>query len=396
MKYKNYVSDKLVLSFWGYRLFGEQDIEETVKVWKDAFFNVGLSFINRPDENREKEMIKLLDCCEKYSLKLIIYDDRIHCHRLREMSEEAYENAVINSVEKFASHPATAAFLISDEPDKNTLPLVGKALEILRKHTDIPGFVNFFPMWRSKDYVDLMGVEGENIDKLYVDFGKKYGQGVIAYDCYDSMNARAPEYSPNGHFDNLNTYYKIAKELNVPLWTSLLCTGHMTFRMPTLIDFRWQLATALAHGVTGIQWFMLYDGKSKCGDSPIDLYNERQPTYWDLRKVQREFMTDVGDLICDLELEEVNHLPFVYGGTSAYVDGLDKYLEHFSEDYRDFAIISRFRHKETGNVWYMFVNGSRVAGNRFKYKFREPYEHSSGEAWVDPGRFQLIELRGKE
>lgn len=397
MRYENYLSDKMVLSFWGYRRFGSQDIEETVKMWKDAGFTIALSFINQPHENREKEMLQLLDCCQKNDLKLILYDDRIHCHRLREMSEAEYEAAVENSVAKFGAHPATAAFLLSDEPTKDTLPFLGKALDILKKHTDIPGFVNFFPMWRSKDYVDLMGVSGGEIDKVYVDFAQKHGMQCIAYDCYDSMNTlRSPEYAPNGHFDNLNTFYAIAKKLNVPLWTSLLCTGHMTFKQPNLIDFRWQLSTALAHGVKGVQWFMLYDGDDKCGDSPIDVYNERQPSYWDLRKVQREFMKDLGDLIPKLELEEVNHTPYTYGGTGLYVDGMDPYIEHFSLDYRDLAIISRFRHKETGRIWYMLVNASREAGNRLHCKFRAPYAHLSNSFWVDPGRVVMIELKEQE
>lgn len=354
------INNQLLLSFWGYRRFGQQDTKSTVEMWKDAGFNTVLSFIYPKDYQKPSDMIELLDLCAENNLKVILYDDRIHCHRLQEMSEDEYEKAVIRSVKEFGNHPAAVAFFVSDEPNKDTLPLAEKAVQIVQKHSPIPAFVNFYPMWRSKDYVDLVGVAGSEIDKLYSRFIKNTGLGCLAYDCYGAMSVRDTETEMNVFFDNLNTYYKIAKETGVPLVTSLLCTGHWSFKQPNLSDLRWQISVALAHGVKGVQWFMLYDNDEKLGDSPIDIYNERQPSYYDLRKVNREFLTDLGDLIPKLELEEVYHYAKSYGGTQTYAEGYDEYLKSFTAKYRDHAIISRFRHKETGRIWYMFVNTSRI------------------------------------
>lgn len=392
----NYIVDGLALGFWGYRKFGKQDTVESVKAWKDAGFNVALSFIFTKDDKKE-DMLALLDACEEEGLKVILYDDRIHCHRLMEMEEGDYERAVIRSVDEFARHPAAAAFFVSDEPNKDTLSLAEKAVQIVQKHSPIPAFVNFYPMWRSKDYVDLVGVEGSQIGKLYSRFVKNTGLSCLAYDCYGAMNLRDPETETNVFFDNLNTYSQIAKEAGVPLWTSLLCTGHWAFKQPTLADMRWQLSAALAHGAKGVQWFMLYDTDERVGDSPIDIYNEKQPSYYDLRKVNREFSADLGELMPKLELEEVYHYVKSYGGTQQYAEGYDEYLKSFTAKYRDHAIISRFRHKKTGRVWYMFVNTSRTAGNQFKFRFGDPFEGCSGECWLDVGRYRLIELKeGKE
>ena len=393
---QHFITDKLALSFWGYRSFGSQDTSESVKMWKDAGFNVVLSFIYHTKEDRTAEMLELLDACYASGLKVILYDDRIHCHRLQEMSEETYEQAVIRSVEEFGSHPAAAAFFVSDEPNKDTIPLAEKAVKIVGKHSPIPAFVNFYPMWRSKDYTDLVGVPGGEIDKLYTGFAKRSGMKCLAYDCYGTMNQREPETETDVYFDNLNTYYKIAKEADIPLWTSLLCTGHWAFKQPTLADMRWQLATALAHGVKGVQWFMLYDNNDNMGDSPIEIYNEKQPSYYDMRKVNREFMAGLGELIPKLDLLEVYHYGRSYGGTQLYAEGYDEYLKSFQEKYRDHAIISRFRHRETGRIWYMLVNSSRVAGNQFTYRFAPPYEHLNGSVWLDVGRYKMIELKEKE
>lgn len=391
------INNQLLLSFWGYRRFGQQDTKSTVEMWKDAGFNTVLSFIYPKDYQKPSDMIELLDLCAENNLKVILYDDRIHCHRLQEMSEDEYEKAVIRSVKEFGNHPAAVAFFVSDEPNKDTLPLAEKAVQILQKHSPIPAFVNFYPMWRSKDYVDLVGVAGSEIDKLYSRFIKNTGLGCLAYDCYGAMSVRDTETEMNVFFDNLNTYYKIAKETGVPLVTSLLCTGHWSFKQPNLSDLRWQISVALAHGVKGVQWFMLYDNDEKLGDSPIDIYNERQPSYYDLRKVNREFLTDLGDLIPKLELEEVYHYAKSYGGTQTYAEGYDEYLKSFTAKYRDHAIISRFRHKETGRIWYMFVNTSRISGNLFQFRFASPYEHCSGECRPDIGRYYMVELKeGKE
>ena len=391
------INNQLLLSFWGYRRFGQQDTKSTVEMWKDAGFNNVLSFIYPKDYQKPSDMIELLDLCAENNLKVILYDDRIHCHRLQEMSEDEYEKAVIRSVKEFGNHPAAVAFFVSDEPNKDTLPLAEKAVQIVQKHSPIPAFVNFYPMWRSKDYVDLVGVAGSEIDKLYSRFIKNTGLGCLAYDCYGAMSVRDTETEMNVFFDNLNTYYKIAKETGVPLVTSLLCTGHWSFKQPNLSDLRWQISVALAHGVKGVQWFMLYDNDEKLGDSPIDIYNERQPSYYDLRKVNREFLTDLGDLIPKLELEEVYHYAKSYGGTQTYAEGYDEYLKSFTAKYRDHAIISRFRHKETGRIWYMFVNTSRISGNLFQFRFASPYEHCSGECRPDIGRYYMVELKeGKE
>ena len=391
------INNQLLLSFWGYRRFGQQDTKSTVEMWKDAGFNTVLSFIYPKDYQKPSDMIELLDLCAENNLKVILYDDRIHCHRLQEMSEDEYEKAVIRSVKEFGNHPAAVAFFVSDEPNKDTLPLAEKAVQIVQKHSPIPAFVNFYPMWRSKDYVDLVGVAGSEIDKLYSRFIKNTGLGCLAYDCYGAMSVRDTETEMNVFFDNLNTYYKIAKETGVPLVTSLLCTGHWSFKQPNLSDLRWQISVALAHGVKGVQWFMLYDNDERLGDSPIDIYNERQPSYYDLRKVNREFLTDLGDLIPKLELEEVYHYAKSYGGTQTYAEGYDEYLKSFTAKYRDHAIISRFRHKETGRIWYMFVNTSRISGNLFQFRFASPYEHCSGECRPDIGRYYMVELKeGKE
>lgn len=387
--------DKMVLSFWQYSPFKGRDMRASVMEWKEAGFNVGFSFKFHVDDTCQDKMLELLDCCHENGMKLIMFDDRLHCNRLEEISEEEYRQTVLRSVEEFGRHPAAEAFFICDEPGKDKLLLAERAVKIISEVSPIPAMVNFFPMWRSKDYVDLMGVMGADIVDLYSGFAQRSGLTCMAYDCYGCMNNRDPEEDMELYFDNLNTYYKTARKANIPLWTSLLCTGHWHFKQPTLSDMRWQVSTALAHGVQGIQWFMLYDNEDGLGDSPIDIYGDKQPSYFDLKKTNREIMAEVGEIIPQLELEEVYHYARAFGRTQLYTK-CDIYLKDFEAKYRDHAVISRFRHKETGRIWYMFVNGSREAGNFFRFTFGAPYEHVSGCRWLSAGKCCLIELREEE
>ena len=389
-----FLSDKLLISFWQYCSFDGRDMQESVKSWKEAGFNFGFSFKYLVNDTCKEKMIELLDCCQANDMKLIMFDDRLHCHRLREMCEDEYRKQVLRSVEEFGNHPAAAAFFVCDEPNKDTLPLAEKAVKIINEVSPIPALVNFYPMWRSKDYVDLMGVMGADIENLYSKFVKTSGLGCIAYDCYGCMNIREPESDMEIYFDNLNTYYRTAQKANVPLWTSLLCTGHWSFKQPNLSDMRWQMSTALAHGVKGIQWFMLYDNGDGLGDSPIDIHNEKQQSFYDLKKVNREYMEQFGSIIPNLELEEVYHYGKTYGRTQLYTK-CDEYLKDFVSKYEDFAIISRFKHNKTGRSWYMFVNGSMKAGNHFTYSFAEPYGYLNGCIWLSAGKSFIIELKEK-
>ena len=56
---KKVFGEKFLLSFWGYRLFGQQDTKETVRMWRDAGFNTAISFIYRQGSGTKEEMLEL-------------------------------------------------------------------------------------------------------------------------------------------------------------------------------------------------------------------------------------------------------------------------------------------------------------------------------------------------
>lgn len=382
--------DKFVLSFWGYRDFGRQDAEETVKMWKDAGFNVAFSFIYRTNGDYTAQMQELLRLCEKYEMKLILYEDRIHVHRLKEDGEEKYREAVLRAVREFAHYPAAYAFFIMDEPNKEMLPYMRRALEIIGELSPLPAFVNFFPTWNAPDYEECMGVTQDETANLYVPLIKETGLPWTAYDCYSAQNCRDEEGGAESYFRNLNIFRHISEKAGTPLMTSLLSTGHWHYRTPTLGDFRFQLYSAVAHGVKGIQWFMLYDGVDDAmfGDSPIDEFNSETSTYYDMRKVNREFGEYYGDKVIKLRLDAVYHYIKSYGGTPLYADGCDAVIGKFVAEYKEFMIVSRFTHEETGKTWIMVVNGNREKSNRV---WIDTVGGKKVNQYLRPGGFYLFE-----
>ncbi|MBQ4268474.1 MAG: hypothetical protein IJB97_02360 [Clostridia bacterium] len=384
---------EMVFNFWQYCHFGERDMKQAVQDWKDGGFNVATSFVLDPEMNSQ-DMVDLLDECQANDIKLILYDNRVAYAQLYRLGEEEYRKVVKEVVEQVGKHPAAYAFFLGDEPAHWIMETAKQATKIVNELSPIPAFVNFNPVWRSKDFNALVGVDADEIESLYIPFVKESKMPWLAYDHYGAMVSRAEfkESGKNAYFYNLNKFYNMAKEAGVPLWTSLLCTKHWQYKLPTQDEMRWLASTAIAHGVQGIQWFMLYNGEKAWWESPIDEYNERQPSYYDLRRVNRQFRRKLGELIPKLELEEVLHYGHFYGDTRPWADGYYDYLKVFRMKYAGDAIISRFRHKETGKIWYMFVNASMTDGNVLTYEFYDEYKHKNGGGPLEAGCFWFVEL----
>ena len=64
------------LGFWNYAPFGVIKNKEVVKDWLEVGSNLPMSFVFDYKTTDKKEMLELLDECQKYNLKLIVSDTR--------------------------------------------------------------------------------------------------------------------------------------------------------------------------------------------------------------------------------------------------------------------------------------------------------------------------------
>ena len=131
-------------------------------------------------------------------------------------------------------------------------------------------FVSDYQLQHKYDYEDVL-----------VDAITRSSLSMVSYDNYTQCYNRNKEYGLDMYFDNLRIYSNVAKRCGVSLWTTLLSVGHWSYRIPSEDDLRWQISTAVAHGVNAILWFYLYarELEDDFRGSPFDLFYRKTATY---------------------------------------------------------------------------------------------------------------------
>jgi hypothetical protein len=117
-------------------------------------------------------------------------------------------------------------------------------------------------------------------------------------------------------FENLRLFGEAADRNGIPMWTTLLSTGHYNYRCPTEDDLRWQLNNAAIHGAKGVMWWFLYQHRPY--DSyrlpPVDELGGRTETFGWLSRTDRTFLRAHADLLFGLERVGTMHATQVWGG----------------------------------------------------------------------------------
>ena len=67
---------KFKISFWNYEKMGVIDAKKAVADWKDAGFNLAMTFEYRAEVDSPAQMIELLDECQKKNIQAIVCDKR--------------------------------------------------------------------------------------------------------------------------------------------------------------------------------------------------------------------------------------------------------------------------------------------------------------------------------
>lgn len=398
------LKNELVLSFWQYLDFSQMSQEELsgcVGEWKDLCMNLGYSFWYDPDKCPEQRMLDLLDDCHRNGMQLIIVHSRLHWDYLKRHGAEKYEAEAKDCIARFGSHPACFGFMIGDEPNAGVWETAKLATKIVQRNTDKVAFLNFNPPWFGEQFRALMGFPGEEYPQKLDEFIAETGLKVLCYDFYGSMCTHHRSHQINAHFRDLRMMHAVAAKRNIPCWNSGLSIGHWDFRVPSKDDLRWMLSTSVAHGMKGVLWFVLYQGRKPSAEgafrenwegAPYNPFGEKTETWYHLRDIQREFRIKYGDILPYLVLEDVHHYGRPYGGYDYYYDGCDAHIAHFESQYRTDAAISRFRDTRTGEPVYMIVNNSQEEKDCFRIEFPEAYKRFNTARWLNPGGSFMVRL----
>jgi hypothetical protein len=347
------------ISFWNYTnlvAHGQYMDEAEVAEWADAGFTVPQSPSYDPSDVKQMaHILHMLDWVQKHGMKLILSDPRCYARKgtVDSIISPDYVQGVYSAVEDFGKHPALFGFHVGDEPDADMKEAFFECYRVQKEIApDLHPFANLLPFFP--------GIEkraGTDTWANYLDeYSSKSKADLLSYDCYVQMNPGNAGW--NNYFENLKLYREASIRNGIPFWNTLLSVGHFRYRCPNYDEIRWQFNTTLACGANGILWFFYYmrEPHDNYRLSPVDELWDKTQTYYDVRRVQRDFHKRYGDLFTKLVCTRVMFYPEPFGGGKIFEpDGI---ISKVSPDTQNHPILIGEFTDIDGRRYVMIVNNS--------------------------------------
>lgn len=371
--------NKFPIGFWNYARTSQLG-PESVKDWSDLGMTLAMSPSYDPRRDKKKDMIAILDECEKHGIQVILCDSRIGWAGA--VSDPAeYEARFTACCEDFGHHPAVFGFHIGDEPwSKEAFEDCIAANRIQCKIAPhLTPFLNFLPYWEGMEK-DVL--HANTFEEWAVRMTRDSGLKQLCYDHYAQLNPE--ESGTDGYYKNLHKFSDASKAAGLPLWTTLLSVGHFRYRQPTEDDFRWQLNSAAACGCKGILWFFIYmrEPTSNYRLSPIDEFWERTESFARLSRVNRHFLKQYGDFFMNAEHLATYMIGKSYGDYPLFTDTISPLISSVTCDQDLPGVVSLFQ--KDGERYLCIVNNSPFASGMFKTRYRKEIQIIERLNWNGP------------
>ncbi len=352
------------LGFWNYVNAADQDAS-AVADWDDCGMTLTMSPNYQAGESDRNQFISLLDEAHRRNIGIILRDSRTNWKGAA-ADPEGYRARFRAALADLGSHPAVFGFHIGDEPNQHTKDDAVTALRIANEED--PNHTSFLNQNPYNAAIEAWVGAKDHYRQFLVDFSREGGAKLLCYDCYYQMNPG--DAGVEQYFTNLNVFSQAAKELGIPLWTTLLSVGHFRYRCPSEDDIRWQLYTALASGCKGILWFYFYMvNVVNYRLSPIDEHGKRTPTFDSLSRVQQTFLKREGQVMPKLKVTKVAHINRAYGGYELFLKGQDELLDWVTLT-DDMPAIATWYVHEDGSRYFSLVNNSQRESAQVKITFK--------------------------
>ena len=234
-----------------------------------------------------------------------------------------------------------------------------------------------------------MGTDIEGYKKNLIDFVRETGSKMISFDAYTQCAYTKKEYNKGEFIRNLQLFSEVAKETGTELFVSVLSAGHWNYRVPSEDDIRWQLGVCVAHGATGIFWFLFYQRflDENYRGMPINLFGERTHMYDVLSYENRVFMKYYSDKLQRCNLDSVSY----HGEPLGKPFKGDDEIISVKNVVNDCSVcISRWI-KDDGKHAYTFVNADMELPVRIEVRFGGAFIKQSRMLWLAPGQIIYID-----
>jgi hypothetical protein len=386
------------------------------KDWKEMGITVGRmpGFDHNKDD--EKDVLALLDACAEEGIMCFLTDHRCSMGEMFRLNgdEDAYRRGLEASLKVFGDHPALFGYDVGDEPAHDKILMAYSTYAIQREMAPhltpfmscagySPGGAEWMGLRSYRRYIDRL-VEGADPLLLF------HGSYALGCDITDEVL--------DGHFLTYKMYNDAMLRHRLPLWTTLLCTGHYNYHCPTADDLRWQINISACLGQKGLAWFNVYTYRPEENYRwpPINEFGERTHTFdwlsYELRRLQHTF----GPTLLKLDWQQAYHIGAPrWGGfpntiDSEYVKAVQPLtMEHpilvseftDKEGRPDVAVMNNSRDKygQIRITWHGQPKVFKVGWQGEEREYRRYFDDNWPEnpametgPWLAPGQMELYRL----
>lgn len=311
---------------------GEYSTIQHYRELRDAGFTISFTHTSTMEE-----AMQALDMCQRVGIKSIFT-----CKELHQAPEE--------TVRRVMSHPALGYYFLSDEPQNNDLPDLGRWASRVQSVDSIhPCYMNLLPSWvfTPETYAEHLRLFNEQVNLPQMSFDH--------YPIRQEENA-TPTVNPT-YYENLEFFRREAQRVGKPFWAFTLSTAHTPYPIPTLGHMRMQLYSDLAYGAQVLQYFTYWNPPTDIWnfhEAPIKADGKRSAVYKLVRTLNQEIQRQA-EVWLGCSVKDVAHLGTdIPSGTHS----LAALPQHFTriELLRGSALLSQI--ENNGKHYVMLLNTS--------------------------------------
>ena len=277
----------------------DEDAAITIGVWNGSHFDLSEEELS----NLQKAGVNLLVGTYTKNMDLGLFIDQCAKYDLNIIADQRPWNGMTPS---YINKDNFWGFCVYDEPFMEDLATLTKMKqEYSQKMGDRMFYVNMNPSYAN------IGVSYEKYLEAYID---ECGLEMLSFDNYSLMKDEetGDTYIREEYLYDFDVCSYYAREAGIPLWYTMLTSGHLWYINPTANDLVWQMNLAMTYGSTYLLHY---------------IYSSHEPTYLypmvDMEGKPTETYYKVSEANAAIRAWDHIYMNFEWLGTST-VEGTDE------------------------------------------------------------------------
>ena len=271
--------------------------EEQYRLIKEAGINVVYGLYNNAILNLN-DVFRSLQHASANDILYIVRD-----HQVSGAYEDEDYEILVSALSKYMNENGFGGVMVTDEPGTLSFDNLGNLHENFKKILpDKAFYINMLPNYASKNQLVNGAAGGSRSDDTitYERYMREYIEKVkpefYSFDFYPYVGLETGKIR-NGYFNQISTIKAICDQANIPYWVFIQASSWSpsSLRVPNEEEVNWQVATSLAYGSKGIQYFMYYTSMEVGAESfiggMVDQNGNKNPMYDYVKTVNSHIKT---------------------------------------------------------------------------------------------------------